>query len=155
MTPPVIVRPARRGDLAAIAAIERVSFQDPWPDAVLLQELRPDRMRAPLVAEAAGEVLGYLMAWRVADELHIINLAVREDGRRRGTGTLLLRASIDGAAAHGVRLATLEVRLGNEGARDFYHRHGFSVRGLRRGYYSDTGEDALIMSRDLPAGPCA
>jgi len=154
------LRAGKPADLSAVVAIERVSFADPWPVRALLTELQPDRLRCPLVAEAAGEVAGYLLAWRVADQLHILNLAVRPDLRRTGIATALLQASLEKARARGLAEATLEVRPSNQAALAFYRRHGFVQTGRRRRYYADTGEDALIMTVPLPppappAGPAA
>jgi ribosomal-protein-alanine N-acetyltransferase len=139
-------------DLVLVARIERESFSDPWSLPALLGELQPSFLHLPLVAEAAGEVAGYLMAWRVHDELHILNLAVAVRWRRRGIAEgLMLAAMADGQRA-GLHLVTLEVRAGNLGAQTFYRRLGFRQDGVRPGYYPDTGEDALIMTRELGDG---
>ena len=151
----VTVRPGRSDDLPAVVAIERASFGDPWPEESLAVELRADALRHPLVATAAGRVVGFLMAWRAADEWHIINVAVDAAWRRRGVGARLLAASLAAARRHGCRLATLEVRAGNAGARAFYRRFGFRAVGVRPGYYRDTGEDAVLMTRPLTGDPAA
>ncbi len=140
------VRAPRKGDLAAVVRIERGSFGDPWPPDSLRAELRPDALRLPLIAEMEGEVVGYLLAWRVAEELHVLNLAVAGQARRRGIATRLLRAACDEARERGQTVVTLEVRPSNAAARAFYRRHGFRETGRRARYYRDTGEDALILS---------
>jgi len=145
------VRPARERDLAAVARIENDSFADPWTPGALLGELRADALRLPLVAEREGRVVGYLMAWRVVDQLHILNIASDRRCRRLGVGTALLREAARRALADGLREATLEVRRTNTGAQAFYHRHGFAPVGVRAGYYADNGEDAVIMDGDLAA----
>lgn len=140
------IRQARPRDLAAVQRIERACFSDPWSRDALFGELLADAMRLPLVAEIGGEVCGFLMAWRVADQLHVLNLAAEPAVRRRGVGTaLLLEAARQALAADLVEM-TLEVRAGNHGARAFYRRHGFGDTGLRPGYYADNGEDAVIMA---------
>lgn len=144
----ILLREGVPTDLHAIARLEHASFSDPWPREALLAELQVDRLRRPLVAETDGTVVGFLMAWSVADELHIINLAVDEAWRRRGLGTRLLEAAIGIGREEGSVLVTLEVRAGNLPARSFYQRHGFLETGLRRRYYRD-GEDAVIMTRQL------
>lgn len=144
----IVLRPGRPDDLAAVAAIEKVSFTDPWPVTALRAELRNDRLRRPVVAERDGTVLGYLMAWSVVDELHVINVAVAAEARREGIGTLLLDKALAGARAEGCRSATLEVRTDNAAARSFYLRHGFAVTGRRPRYYRDGG-DAVIMTCTL------
>jgi len=144
----ILLREGLPTDLHAIARLERESFADPWPREALLAELQVDRLRRPLVAENDGTVVGFLMAWSVADELHVINLAVDEAWRRRGIGTRLLAAAFAAGRDEGCVLATLEVRAGNLPALAFYERHGFLQAGLRRHYYQD-GEDAVIMTRRL------
>ena len=148
----VIIRPARPEDLIVVEAIEKASFVDPWPRTALMQELRTDRLRRPLVAERCGRPVGYLMGWLVADELHIINLAVDREERSGGIGSQLLGRACSDAADAGCRLATLEVRSGNTVARDFYLNRGFLVSGNRKNYYAAPREDAVIMIRDLKAG---
>lgn len=143
---PVTIRPSAAGDLVPVETIERASFSDPWPLALLRAELIPDASRICLVAERRGEIVGYLMSWPIGERLHVLNIAVDPSVRRRGVGSqLLLAAAV--AAAH-LRLAdvTLEVRRSNAAARGFYRRFGFQERGLRLGYYPNNGEDAVVMS---------
>ncbi len=147
--PACLIRPATGDDLAAVVAIERQSFGDPWSPAALAQELAIDALRLPLVAEVAGEVAGYLMAWRSADQLHILNLAVAPSQRRRSIATRLLLAAREEARRCGLVEMTLEVRPGNIAAQGLYASLGFRPAGRRAGYYADTGEDALILTLDL------
>jgi len=142
----IIIRTPRTGDLDQVAAMERRSFADPWAREALAQELTADRLRLPLVAEVQGRIVGYLMAWKIVDQLHVLNIASEPDFRRRGVGTALLRAAAREAAAAGMVEVTLEVRASNQAARAFYLGHGFQETGLRRGYYADNGEDAIIMT---------
>jgi ribosomal-protein-alanine N-acetyltransferase len=135
--------------LLAVERIECASFDDPWTRSALLQELVPSSLRLPLVLELAGEVVGYLMAWRGADELHILNLAVAPERRRQGLAARLLDAALMLARRGGLSAVTLEVRPGNEAARQLYRSFGFTEAGRRPGYYADTGEDALILTLDL------
>ena len=145
----VTVRTADPADLAAVAVIESLSFGDAWSLPSLLAELEPDAMRMALVAEVAGEVVGFLMSWRVADQLHVLNLAADPHRRRQGVGTALLREAARRARADGLCEVTLEVRRGNVAGRAFYRRHGFRETGVRKGYYADNGEDAIILDSDL------
>ncbi|MFN2371338.1 MAG: ribosomal protein S18-alanine N-acetyltransferase [Candidatus Krumholzibacteriia bacterium] len=140
------VRPAGPRDLAAIEGIERASFTDPWSRDALSGELLADGLRLPLAAELDGRVCGFLMAWRVVDQLHVLNVAAAPEARRRGVGTALLREAARRALADGLVELTLEVRDSNLGARDFYLRHGFAETGRRPCYYADNGEDAVIMT---------
>ncbi len=148
---PVTVRLAGPDDLAAVAVIENLCFGDPWSLSALLSELEPDPMRLPLAAESGGQVVGFLMAWLVADQLHVLNIAADPHWRRRGVGTALLREAARRGRALGLVEATLEVRRGNTGGRAFYQRHGFHETGVRKRYYADNGEDAIILDCDLDA----
>ncbi len=143
----ITVRTPRLEDLPQVVAMETRSFADPWSPEALEQELVPDRLRLPLVAEAAGKVVGYLMAWIIVDQLHVLNIAADPDFRHRGVGTALLWAAAGQAEERGLTEITLEVRESNHEARGFYLGHGFVVAGRRRGYYADNGEDAIIMTR--------
>lgn len=144
------VRSARPDDLPAILRLEQICFDDPWPPPLLVEELERDARRRPLVVVDRGEVAGFLMAWIVADEYHVVNLAVDPARRRRGLAARLLAAGLDEAVAGGCRLATLEVRVSNAGAIAFYEGAGFAAVGRRRAYYADNGEDALILTAALP-----
>jgi len=94
-------------------------------------------------------VAGYLMAWVVHDELHVLNLAVARRVRRRGVGAALMAAALHLARREGLATVTLEVRRSNAGAQAFYREFGFREIGVRAGYYPDTGEDALVMTLTL------
>ena len=142
----ITVRAARREDLLQVVALEKRCFVDPWEPEALEQELVADRLRLPLVAEAAGKVVGYLMAWKIVDQLHILNIAADPDLRRQGVGTALLFAAARKAFEMEMEEITLEVRESNQEARAFYREYGFVPTGLRQGYYADNGEDAIIMT---------
>jgi ribosomal-protein-alanine N-acetyltransferase len=142
----ITVRTPRLEDLPAVVAMENRCFSDPWTQQALEQELLPDRLRLPLVAEVAGKAVGYLMAWKIIDQLHILNIAADPDCRRQGVGTALLRAAAAKALKMRMIEITLEVRDSNNEAQAFYLRHGFVARGRRSGYYADNGEDAIIMT---------
>ena len=142
----ITIREARLEDLVPVRAIEHASFDDPWSDDALLGELLADALRLPLVAEIEGEVAGFLMAWKVADQLHILNIAVHPKIRRGGIATAMLLAGAERARDLGLCEITLEVRRGNGSALAFYRKHGFIEVGVRERYYPDTGEDALIMT---------
>lgn len=146
----VRVRRGRPADLPGVARIEQASFSDPWSVTTLLGELEASSLRLPLVAEVKGEVAGYLLAWRTADQLHILNLAVSPVRRRLGIASRLLEAALADAERCGLVEVTLEVRPGNEAALVLYRSFGFDRAGVRPGYYADTGEDALILTLSLP-----
>jgi ribosomal-protein-alanine N-acetyltransferase len=138
------------GDLDAVMAIEEVSFPTPWPRKLFVEEIARE-FSDPLVAVPPdGEgVQGYAVCWMVADESHLLNIAVRPDARGKGVGRALLRECIRRGARGGSDRIHLEVRAGNGPALRMYEREGFSHVGYRKGYYTDTGEDAILLSRDL------
>ncbi len=139
------VRPMAVEDVDAVMAIEESTFTDSWTAGIFRDELEAPR-RAWLVAvDEAGVVAGYGGVAALADEAHVMNLAVREDLRGRGVGRLLLERLKERAVSLGTSMVTLEVRRTNEPAISLYRSCGMEVAGARPGYYSDTGEDALIM----------
>jgi len=148
---PVTLEPMTLEDLDDVLAIERVSFQTPWSRAAFRYELTQNRVARCSVARIGRRLAGYLCLWEVADEVHITNIAVRPDCRRRGLARTLLGGILDDARQRRIRLVVLEVRPSNTEARTLYESFGFRVVGRRRGYYYDTGEDALVMEADLKA----
>jgi ribosomal-protein-alanine N-acetyltransferase len=142
----------RPEDLDEVLAIERASFTMPWSRGAFLYEKQQNRVaRCWVTREDDTRVVGYLCLWEVADEVHITNVAVRPDARRHGIARSLLRTVLDDARARGFKVVVLEVRPSNHQARTLYESFGFQVVGRRRGYYYDTGEDALVMEIRLGA----
>ena len=139
-------------DLPAVHAIERASFSTPWPDDAYRSELQTNRLASYLVARAGDEVVGFAGIWLMVDEAHITTFAVHPAWRRRGIGERLLVAVLDVALRRHAREATLEVRLSNVAARRLYEKYGFRPVGLRPRYYTDNGEDALIMTTEALSG---
>lgn len=136
-------------DLEAVIAIEAASFTNPWTRDMYLAELGNVGVSFFYIArDAAGVIVGFCSVWRVLDELHINNLAVDPPHRRQGIGAALLTFVLGEAEKLGVRRATLEVRPSNEPARQLYARHGFAAAGVRRAYYTNPVEDALILWRE-------
>jgi ribosomal-protein-alanine N-acetyltransferase len=148
--PPVRFRiePMALADLPAVHAIERASFFPPWPDDAYRNELETNRLATYVVARLDDLVIGFAGIWLMVDEAHITTFAVDPAWRRRKVGERLLVALLDVSMARGAREATLEVRLSNVAARRLYEKYGFRPVGLRPRYYSDNGEDALIMTTD-------
>jgi [ribosomal protein S18]-alanine N-acetyltransferase len=132
-----------------VITIEGASFTNPWTREMYVSELQNTGVSFCLLArEPAGRAVGFCSFWRVVDELHINNLAVLPEFRRRGVASALLTRALAQGAALGATRATLEVRQSNETARSLYERFGFSVAGIRRAYYSKPTEDALILMRE-------
>ncbi|HSL97058.1 MAG TPA: ribosomal protein S18-alanine N-acetyltransferase [Candidatus Deferrimicrobiaceae bacterium] len=138
-------------DVAAVRAIERASFSTPWPDDAYRSELQSNRLATYVVARLGEEVVGFGGLWVMVDEAHITTFAVHPSWRRRGIGERLLLALLDAAIVQRAREATLEVRLSNLAARRLYEKYGFRPVGVRPRYYSDDGEDALIMTTEALA----
>lgn len=130
--------------------IERRSFPTPWSRELFEEEIgRGFSHSIVALADPGGEVLGYAVCWTVAEESHLLNIAVRPENRGRGIGRLLLRDCIRKGAGLRSRRIFLEVRPGNEPALALYRSEGFRFAGIRRGYYTDTGEDALVLVRSI------
>jgi [ribosomal protein S18]-alanine N-acetyltransferase len=136
-------------DLNAIERIERASYPTPWSRSMFAGELaKPSSLSLGAFDRASGELLGYLVISRYVDAWHVMNVAVAPEHRRRGIARTLLLHLFDVTAADERRGYTLEVRVSNEGAIKLYETLGFVRRGVRRGYYTDNREDAVIMWRD-------
>lgn len=139
------IQPMTVDDLDQVMEIERKSFISPWSREAFTNELRKNRFAHYLVAKAGDKVIAYGGMWFILDEAHITNIAVHPDYRGRGIGTLLLEEMIKYGTSRGMDGFTLEVRKSNSSAIKLYKKAGFLECGTRKGYYSDTGEDALIM----------
>ncbi|MCX5823217.1 MAG: ribosomal protein S18-alanine N-acetyltransferase [Deltaproteobacteria bacterium] len=138
--------------MSELIEIARDSFPSPWSENLLRGEMTNPiaRMLVGRVDRLPGKpVVGYVVYWQVADEMHLHNIAVRKDQRRNRVASLLLREAIRASQSEGARRVTLEVRRSNIAAQNLYGKFGFSVKGVRPRYYSDTGEDALIFWADL------
>jgi ribosomal-protein-alanine N-acetyltransferase len=141
------IRPLQLRDLSAIEEIERSSYPTPWSRSMFAGELaKPSSIC--LGAFEGERLIGYLIVSRYVDAWHVMNVAVALDHRRRGVASELLGALFERTREDGRRGYTLEVRVSNAGAITLYERLGFERRGVRRGYYTDNREDALIMWRD-------
>jgi [ribosomal protein S18]-alanine N-acetyltransferase len=153
--PPVALRiePMALEDLPAVHAIERASFAVPWPDDAYRNEIRTNRLASYVVARLDETVIGFAGLWVMVDEAHVTTFAVDPRWRRRGVGERLLLALLDLAVSRQAREATLEVRLSNLPARKLYEKYGFRPVGIRPRYYSDNGEDALIMTTEALGAP--
>jgi ribosomal-protein-alanine N-acetyltransferase len=135
-------------DLDAIERIERASYPTPWSRSMFATELaKPSSLSLGAVDEQDA-LVGYLVLSRYVDAWHVMNVAVAPESRRAGVASALLRRLLDETRHDAQRGYTLEVRVSNVGAIALYERFGFRTKGVRRGYYTDNREDALIMWRD-------
>jgi ribosomal-protein-alanine N-acetyltransferase len=168
-----LVRAMTEADIDQVAAIERESFPTAWPHTAYKRELANKLARYLVVIDPAASapeatksrrsflslfreqppppapeqyIVGYIGLWLVVDEAHIVAIAVREAYRRRGLGELLLAEAIEVALANQQQAVTLEVRQSNHAAQALYEKYRFLKVGVRRRYYTDNNEDALIMS---------
>jgi len=143
---------ASEQDIDDIIRVESVAFTRPWTREMYLSELEHhDVAFFYLARDPVGEAVGFCSWWRVLDEVHINNLAVLPEVRRRGVATALLERVLADGAAKGAPRATLEVRQSNAAALRLYERLGFAVTAVRRSYYTHPDEDALILWREAPA----
>ena len=141
------IRDATARDLPRIIEIERLAFPAPWTLASFQRELTLPFSRIMLAITGEGadpSIAGFLCRWLIADECHILNIAVHPDSRRLGIGSILMTEAINEAKATGTNVVTLEVRRSNLAARQLYRKFEFEERRLRRHYYGP-GEDAIIM----------
>jgi [ribosomal protein S18]-alanine N-acetyltransferase len=146
--PVVQLRPMEADDLDQVLVIER-AFKAPWTRDMFLQELRQGALGEARVAARGPLVLGYILWWYVADEVHIVNVAVHLEWRRQGVARLLLDAAFECGRRRDMRIATLEVRSSNVPAVSLYESLAFRRVAVRKGYYADNGEDALVMLKSL------
>ena len=143
------VRRLAQRDLKAIERIERLSYPTPWSRSMFASEMaKPSSIALRAFEAETGELLGYLVISRYVDAWHVMNIAVAPERRRQGIAVALFERLFELTVADGRRGYTLEVRISNEAAIKLYERLGFQSRGVRRGYYTDNREDALIMWRD-------
>jgi [ribosomal protein S18]-alanine N-acetyltransferase len=154
LTARVVVDPMRMEDVGAVHEIERLSFRTPWPAYAFEQELKGNRLARYLVARAGSAVVGFAGVWLMVDDAHITTFGVHPDWRRQGIGRQLLLNLAELSIAIGALRMTLEVRPSNDAAQALYRSFGFDIAGRRPGYYTDDGEDALVMTTpDLPSRP--
>jgi [ribosomal protein S18]-alanine N-acetyltransferase len=158
----------READIATIQEIEREIFSTPWPRnayyrelasrssahyIVLRQEGVVERPPAYNVADLDMSIIGYGGMWRMYDEAHVTTIGVRLDVQHRGYGRVLFAGLVQAAYDMGAKWVTLEVRTSNDNAMHMYETFGFKVIGRRKGYYTDNGEDAIVMWSDSIHSP--
>lgn len=146
LTARVVVEPMTIADVPDVHEIERLSFAVPWPAHAFEQELRGNRLARYLVGRAGDRVVGFAGTWLMVDDSHITTFGVHPDWRRQGIGRQLLLNLAELSVTIGARRMTLEVRPSNEAAQALYRAFGFEVVGRRPRYYTDDGEDALVMT---------
>lgn len=140
----VIIEPMRREDIESICAVERRCYPVVWHAGAYETELANSCARY-YVARLEGQVVGYAGMWVIMDEAHITTLAVSPEQQGRKIGQRLLITLIEEAISCGAEYVTLEVRVSNAAARHMYRKYGFEERAIRKNYYTDNWEDAIVM----------
>jgi [ribosomal protein S18]-alanine N-acetyltransferase len=128
-----------------IIVVEKLCFKIPWSREAFIEEITKNKFAIYRSVKAGERVVGYGGMWKVFDEGHITNIAVHPDFRSNGIGSLLLERLINIAVEEGITSLTLEVRKSNLIAQSLYSKYGFEIGGLRKAYYADNREDAIIM----------
>lgn len=145
MNETISVRPMVMTDVDGVMAVEHDSFLTPWSRSAFEEELAQNRLARYIVAVENGAIVGYAGTWLVINEAHVTNVAVSSQRRREGIGRLLMQKLMELARENGMESMTLEVRVSNAAARHLYEQLGFVEAGIRKNYYSETKEDALIL----------
>ena len=147
------IEPMREADVPAVQLIERDIFSTPWPRNAYYRELASRNSAHYIVLRRDEEIIGYAGMWRMYDEAHVTTIGVRHDVQHSGYGRVLFAALVQAAYDMGAKWVTLEVRTSNENAMRMYEAFGFKVIGRRKGYYTDNGEDAIVMWSDSIYSP--
>lgn len=141
------VRLAEERDVHDVAELDKLCFAMPWSEESFRQEFTENERALYIVAEIGSRIVGYAGMWVILDEGHITNVCVHPDYRKRHIGEGILRVLIAAGAQVGVERTTLEVRRSNAPAIALYEKLGFVSEGVRKGYYENNNEDAIIMWR--------
>lgn len=143
----LIIRQAEERDIKPMAQLDILCFTSPWSEDSFEREIKENNIAFYIVAESDGVLVGYAGLWCIVDEGHITNVAVHPDYRRRHIGEALISILLEHTIKNGIKSHTLEVRVTNEAAQSLYRKFGFEPVGIRKNYYEDNGEDAIIMWR--------
>jgi [ribosomal protein S18]-alanine N-acetyltransferase len=145
----LLFRHMREDDIEQIVNIENLSFATPWSRESFFNELNKNQFATYVVMEDGEKIIGYCGMWLIVDEAHITNIAVLPEYRGRKLGDALLAKVIETARDMGAKSMTLEVRVSNHVAQNLYRKYGFKNGGIRKGYYTDNHEDAIVMWVEL------
>lgn len=140
------IRPMRREDLPMVSLLDQLSFTEPWPANTFAYELTTNYSICQVAVDLSGEILGAIIVWLVVDEAHVATIAVHPDHRQKGIGAALLANALLIAAYRGAVTSLLEVRVSNQPALKLYERFGYHIVGVRKNYYQDNHEDALLLT---------
>ncbi len=145
------IRRMRTEDVAAVRTIEEISYPNPWSENTFRGEIQNDSVSFPMVVvrKPGDRIIGYVIYWHIRDDVQITNIAVHPDFRGRGLGETLLKHVLNKVREEGASFVNLEVRLSNAAALSLYKKLGFELIGVRKGYYTNPDEDALVMGLGL------
>ncbi|MDO5397330.1 MAG: ribosomal protein S18-alanine N-acetyltransferase [bacterium] len=142
----ITINRLKKNDPPQLAELDKRCFAIPWSEKAFEDEVN-NKLAHYFIARDGGKIVGYAGFWEVCGEGDITNIAVDAEYRRQHIGSMLIKALIKEAADMNTELLTLEVRRSNIAAQGLYKKYGFKEIGIRKGYYSDNREDALIMAR--------
>ena len=142
----VMIRKMTLADIEQVIAIDRVSFSLPWPERSFRFELTDNPASRCWVAEVDGKIVGMIVVWLIVDEVHVATIATHPEFRRQGIAKNLLAHALQHMSNEGAQSSFLEVRASNLAAQDLYRKFGFEESGVRRRYYRDNDEDAILMT---------
>ncbi len=145
MNESITFRLMKEQDIDDVLKVEHESFSVPWSREAFYNEITKNQFAAYIVIEENGQVIGYSGTWVVTDEAHVTNVAILPQYRGRKLGEAMMKKLMEIASELGAKTMTLEVRVSNEVARKLYRKLGFQDGGIRKNYYTDNQEDALIM----------
>jgi [ribosomal protein S18]-alanine N-acetyltransferase len=145
MNDTIACRLMKKEDIASVYEVEKASFPTPWSMDAFESELASNHLAHYIVIEVNDTIVGYGGFWSIIDEAHITNIAINPSYRGKKLGEYLVKNLMEFAIELGAEMMTLEVRISNIVAQNLYKKFGFEEKGIRKGYYSDNGEDALIM----------
>jgi len=141
-----MIRKMRLEDIEQVIAIDRVSFSLPWPERSFRFELTDNPASRCWVAEMDGKLVGMIVVWLIVDEVHVATIATHPDFRRQGIAKRLLSHALRQLSNEGAQSSFLEVRASNLAAQEMYRKFGYGESGIRRRYYKDYDEDAILMT---------
>ncbi|ELK45814.1 ribosomal protein S18-alanine N-acetyltransferase [Halobacillus sp. ACCC02827] len=139
------IRQMTPADVEGVMEVEKISFPVPWSEETFQKEMDDNPYAHYYVVEEEGRIIGYCGLWLIIDEAHVTNIAIHPDYRGQKHGENLFRHTCEQAIEHGAIQLSLEVRVSNTAAQHMYRKFGLVPGGIRKRYYSDNGEDALVM----------
>jgi ribosomal-protein-alanine N-acetyltransferase len=139
------IRGMKTDDIEDVLEVEEASFATPWPEETFLNEVTENPYAHYFVIEKNGKVFGYCGLWLIIDEAHVTNIAIHPEYRGQKYGEQLFRHTCEEAITQGAVQLSLEVRVSNTAAQHMYRKFGLVPGGIRKRYYTDNGEDALVM----------